>query len=101
MPAAAPAPVTVTDDDMERAWHILHQPSWPATLAETLLDERRALLVCTYARQLARARARACTAPAPAPVRATPQRLWANRPRPTHAVVVDNKRAAAGDRDDD
>ncbi len=98
--ATAAAPVTVSEDDMQRAWRILHQPSWPATLDETLLDERRALLVCTYARQLARARGRSCTPPAPAPARTPTPRLWANRALPARGVV-DNKRAAAGDRDDD
>lgn len=91
--------LTVTDDDLLCAWSAIRQPSWPDTLAETLQEEVRAHLVHTYARQIARSRTRVCKAPTPPTVRLPSPRRPALSPLP--AGFVDNKRAAAGDRDDD
>ncbi len=96
------APTTpVSEEHLQQAWLALHQPAWPATLAETLQDPARCRLVQGYATVLARRSAKARPA-APCPVARQPSRCaQPPLPLPTPAPGwVDRKRAAAGDRDD-
>ncbi len=91
---------------VQRAWVLLRQPSWPPTWEATQDDARLSRLVLTYARQLQRSEARRAAAndwtPLLAPT-AAPKRSHEVRYHcaPVAAGVVDRKRAAAGDRDDD
>ena len=87
----------VTDQHRRQAWRLLRRECWPDTYEATVLDPIRAQLILLYAYHLSKATA-------------TPQRLMAARPaleRAAHqpvprktATCTDNKRAAAGDRDD-
>jgi hypothetical protein len=49
---------SAAQSNMETAWRWLRQPTWPATLAETLLNPIRARLVSTYANQIERSHQR-------------------------------------------
>jgi hypothetical protein len=87
----------VTEDHKRQAWRLLRRQCWPDTYEETVLVPIRAQLIAVYAYHLSKATA-------------TPQRLMATRPALERAArqpvqrwaptCTDNKRAAAGDRDD-
>ena len=96
----------VQQQHLEAAWRALKQPAWPSTLAETMQDPARANLLMGYARTLAR-RPRRMT-PCPPPPRGPlalpyvpPKHIGALPTAVLGLRLVDLKRAAAGDRDDD
>lgn len=96
-PAAAELPAEL----LQRAWRLLRPLCWPESYDETMKDELRARQVHMFAAQLQRSDARvAAEEKFPTVVRTAQERR--HSPLPALAVgVVDRKRAAAGDRDDD
>lgn len=96
----------VAEEHLEAAWRALRQPAWPSTLAETMQDAARANLLMGYARTLAKRPPR--MAPCPPPPRGPialpyvpPKHIGALPNAVLGLRLVDLKRAAAGDRDDD
>ncbi|WP_382155354.1 hypothetical protein [Hydrogenophaga sp. ANAO-22] len=89
---------------LRRAWCLLRPPSWPQSYEACMADALRSRMVHMYARQLLRSDAKAKGREAwPATALTTPA-LARERRSPgsaTSPVVIDRKRAAAGDRDDD
>lgn len=90
------------DEFLQRAWRILRQPHWPATLDETLQDAIRAQLVHMFARHLQRSAKKVCALPPRAVQAHTPVAHVA--PAAAHRKAsqlppgcIDRKRAAAGD----
>ncbi len=93
------------DEFLQRAWRILRQPHWPATLEETLQDAIRAQLVHMFARHLLRSAKKVCALPQRAVQAHTPVAPVAPvAPAAAHRKAsqlppgcIDRKRAAAGD----
>lgn len=99
--------VQETIEDMHKAWRLLRRPCWPDSYEATMQDPMRARLVQMYAHQLALAAVligkleTTATTPFRPQLperRAQPATPTLFRPLPT---VVDRKRAASGERDDD
>lgn len=90
---------------LQRAWRLLRPPCWPATFAECMADPLRARMVQMFARQLVRSdannAAQAAWATADPHQPPAPHRERRHTTSALAVGVVDRKRAAAGDRDDD
>lgn len=96
--------VQETQEDLHKAWRLLRRPCWPDTYEATMQDPLRAQLVQMYAHHLALTAALPACGVAVCVTRKTPER----RSQPAmpalfrpHPTVVDRKRAASGERDDD
>jgi hypothetical protein len=83
-------------EQLRQAWQAKRKPSWPATFEEALADPLCELVIRLAARCLA---LRSAKRPAPSPT--TSPRPAHAVPVPTHQPMLDHKRRAAGERDDD
>lgn len=94
------AAAVFTDEQLRAAWHDRRRATWPATFEEAMNDPSYRQIVQIEARIKAnQAAKRAARTTAPTPTRSLPQGLLPLIP--STPPVLDHKRRAAGERDDD